>query len=175
MKQVLFYCLVLLLMGCKEDMTPTLVVEVLPVYPCTFVSNETFGCTPSLSISCQKPSGDSATLRCLIVGSWEWVWEGPSMRRRYDLTPQTTGIRKKMIFRKDGIVEHFKNDTLQLRSPYVILEAGLKLYGIKFKTDSCNDKAGEIGSFSRICNDSLFFDFAIASDGTGNQKWVKAK
>ena len=177
MKNVLFYFIALLLMGCKEDVVVTPpVIEVQPLYPCTLVSTETFGCATPPSVSCQNPSGDSATLRCLIVGSWEWVLEGPSMRRSYDLTPQTTGIRKKMIFRKDGIVEHFQNDTLRLRSPYVIFHvASISRNVIWVKTLECNDKLGGWGSFSRICNDTLFIDYAIENDGIGNQKWAKTK
>jgi hypothetical protein len=46
---------------------------------------------------------------------------------------------------------------------------------IWFKTTECNDRLGGWGSFSRICNDSLFIDYAIESDGIGNQKWSKTQ
>jgi hypothetical protein len=177
MKKTIFYLVLLLLMGCKHSIeTPTPPPEVQPLYPCTLLSKETFGCATPPSVSCQKPTGDSATLRCLIVGTWDWVWEGSNSVRRYDLTPQSAGYRLKMTFRKDGIVEHFKNDTLRVRSPYKILYLkALQSYGIQLKIEQCNDYFGGIGALTRICNDTLFFDYAIASDAFGNQKWEKIK
>ena len=162
-------------MGCKHsiDTSPP---EVQPLYPCTLMSKETFGCATTPSVSCQNPTNDSATLRCLIVGTWDWVWEGPNFGRRYDLTPQSTGVRRKLIFRKDGMVEHFKNDTLIVRSPYAIWGVtSLKRYLIQIKTNECTDKNIAGGSFYRICTDTLFLDYSIASDIIGDQKWAKIK
>jgi hypothetical protein len=177
MKRTIFYLVLLLLMGCKHNIeTPTPPPEVQPLYPCTLVSKETYGCATTLSVSCQNPSNDSATLRCLIVGTWDWVWQGGTFRNEVIKTPQSTGIKRKMTFRKDGIVEHFKNDTLIVRSPYSIWQViSLKRYILQLKTNDCTDKSAEGGSFYRICNDTLYLDYAIGSDIVGDQKWAKIK
>lgn len=177
MKKTIFYLVLLLLMGCKHSIeTPTLLPEVQPLYPCTIVSKETFGCTMVPSVSCQNPTSDSAILRCLIVGTWNWVWEGETFRNNVIKTPQSTGNRVKMTFRKDGISEHFRNDTLILKSPYSIWQVtSIKRYILQFKTDECTDKSPRLGSFYRVCGDSLFLDYSIGSDIVGDQKWVKIK
>jgi hypothetical protein len=183
MKNSIFYFIALSLMACKHDIDmPSNPVEMTPIYPCTAVSTETYSCATTPMVSCQNPTRDSATLRCLIVGMWDWVEEGPVFFNvRYVRTPKTEGYSRKMTFRKEGIVEYFKNDTLIYRSPYTIrsfpkepVSSPIKFL-LSLVTTECTDNSPRSGSFYRICNDSLFLDYSIWSDLVGNQKWRRIK
>jgi hypothetical protein len=178
MKKSILYFVLLSLMACKHSIDlPIIPVEMQPLYPCTLVSTETYGCATTPTISCQNPTRDSATLRCLIVGTWDWVIEGPAFFYRKIRTPLTEGYTRKMTFRKDGIVEHFKNDTLIYRSSYIIHSiptAPIKFF-LSVQNNDCNDKSAHDGSFYRICNDSLYLDYAVWSDLVGNEKWRRSK
>jgi hypothetical protein len=182
MKKNILYFVLLSLMACKHSIDlPIIPVEMQPLYPCTLVSTETYGCATTPTISCQNPTRDSATLRCLIVGTWDWVVESPNYVVRRDRTPQTEGYTRKMIFRKDGIVAYFKNDTLVYKSPYMIrsflkepLTSPVRFL-LSLTTADCTDNSPRSGSFYRICSDTLFLDYGIWSDLVGDQKWRRSK
>ncbi len=114
-------------------------------------------------IDCAAKTNRIEDIKKLMVGSYDWTYTKVNYQSGSAIeTPLSTGLRYKYVFKANGQVDYFQNDTLQWSDDYLIdYEFKVTTYAPDSSTVIIiNDKqTGQREEFFRpyLCNDSAKF------------------
>ena len=140
---------------------------------------------PLPDVSCDKPTNDLALSRQLIIGTWQWSKTIHFIDHDQIITPDSTGKNVQLVFRKDGIVEHYFNGRLNDTSSYEIEvmkkytwnqgDTTLNLLWIRhINSRTFYPFIKEVAPI-RVCNDSLYLRYESFFYHTGDNYFFKIK
>ena len=114
-------------------------------------------------IACSTKTNQMDDVKKLITGTYNWVYTKVTYQIGSTIeTPSSTGVRYKYVFKSNGQVDYFENDTLKWNNKYVVdYEFKVTTYPLDSATIIIiNDKeTGQREEFFRpyLCNDSAKF------------------
>ena len=140
---------------------------------------------PVPDVSCDKPTNDKEVSKQLIVGTWQW----DRTIRFFDINevikPDSAHDNVKLVFRSDGIVEHYLNGKFNDTSSYEIdvMKKYTKFYAdttvnilyIRHINNILTYPAIHTIAPIRICNDSLYLKYESFSYHSGDNYFFRVK
>lgn len=121
-------------------------------------------------VDCIDGSRDMAAANQLIIGQWKWIETRFITRTgEWAETPASTGTTRKVVFKADGTVDFYSNDTLNNSRNYQIKADVDDLYVEYEKLDS----AGVFGADDlELCKNSLVLTNIRISE-SGNEVYQR--
>ena len=141
---------------------------------------------PLPDVNCNRPTNDLILSRQLIIGCWQWHRTVHFFDVNKIITPDSTGDNVRLVFKKNGIVEHYLNGRLNDTSSYEIDimkkyssntgDTTLNLLWIRQINNSTSSypHIKDVVPI-RVCNDSLYLKYESFFYHTGDNYFFRVK